>query len=528
MHDEQNKSEETLRPKKEWTIMVYMAGDNNLSEDMVTGLKGMMKVAGQANINLVALYDSGYPPIPIKIYDFSDAKPSSSNPANPGELVDYAVHKNDVAQIPYTNSEFVGIKHFVPWVLKKPKFRAKRYALILSGHSDGIIGRSLLRDENPYIVLDLSKLRGVLEVAKYPLGDGEKFDLLGFDGCLMNMLEVGYELKDIARVMVGSEGNIPSSGWAYEEVLKDFKDNANIEADEFAVKIVDRYADFNKGYEIGGRSVNISACQLERVEPLANAINEFAKLLLRILNLPPVKPEDAIDDGLLNNVFLKQQLISLILLSHLRSQSFMHEQGVDILDFIRVLLSECAIKFREGIQIYGEEWGNKPVNQRFAEIVQSIYEVYEEIKKVIEGDPEKKYTDRYVLNSRDLGADYQYSNGVSIFFPWTEIALDLLYKKYKSLKFNKEKRAWLRFIDKFTNLTLRKPDTVIFPGLSELKATRLIFNQLTIEFYLDIVHRVHEVREHAGREHAGRGDLEAFYRYFGQVRNYSTEIKHEP
>jgi len=44
--------------------MVYMAGDNNLSEDMVTGLRGMMSVAGKGNFNLVACYDSGYPPIP--------------------------------------------------------------------------------------------------------------------------------------------------------------------------------------------------------------------------------------------------------------------------------------------------------------------------------------------------------------------------------------------------------------------------------------------------------------------------------
>ncbi len=44
-----------MAEKKEWTIMVYMAGDNNLSEDMITGLKGMMNIGNEANINLVAL-----------------------------------------------------------------------------------------------------------------------------------------------------------------------------------------------------------------------------------------------------------------------------------------------------------------------------------------------------------------------------------------------------------------------------------------------------------------------------------------
>jgi len=86
------------------------------------------------------------------------------------------------------------LKKFIP--LMFDKFPAKKFALILSGHSDGVIGRTLLRDENPDIALNLISLRKVLEkVLRGKNGQRRRLDLLGFDGCLMGMLEVGYELK---------------------------------------------------------------------------------------------------------------------------------------------------------------------------------------------------------------------------------------------------------------------------------------------------------------------------------------------
>ncbi len=44
--------------------MVYMTSDNNLSEDMIPGLIGMMDIGNQAIFNLVALYDGCYPSPP--------------------------------------------------------------------------------------------------------------------------------------------------------------------------------------------------------------------------------------------------------------------------------------------------------------------------------------------------------------------------------------------------------------------------------------------------------------------------------
>ena len=42
---------------------------------------------------------------------------------------------------------------------------------------------------------------------------------LGFDACLMQMLEVAYEVKDVAWYMTGSQEVEPACGWSYDEML---------------------------------------------------------------------------------------------------------------------------------------------------------------------------------------------------------------------------------------------------------------------------------------------------------------------
>src|SRR5215203_1014279 len=62
------------KTKKDWTIMVYMSGDNNLSEDMVTGLMGMKKcleATFNANVAFLAYYDTGALSFPTVKCDFT-------------------------------------------------------------------------------------------------------------------------------------------------------------------------------------------------------------------------------------------------------------------------------------------------------------------------------------------------------------------------------------------------------------------------------------------------------------------------
>jgi hypothetical protein len=48
---------------------------------------------------------------------------------------------------------------------------------------------------------------------------GHKVDVIGFDACLMAMVEVGHELTNSVNVMIGSEETEPARGWPYDLMM---------------------------------------------------------------------------------------------------------------------------------------------------------------------------------------------------------------------------------------------------------------------------------------------------------------------
>ncbi len=167
----------------------------------------------------------------------------------------------------------------------------------------------------------------------------------------MGMLEVGYELKDVAKVMVASEGNIPTTGWDYHEVLVDIIANPQkMDEKDFAIKIVEKYSDFNVDYTIGGRSVNISACNLEELGKeisLYALIQELAGIFNDLLSLPTEAGKGITPKTAKENQLIKDKFVDWMLLSHYRSQIFMHGQAVDIIDFVYNLLLQYPKWLRE-------------------------------------------------------------------------------------------------------------------------------------------------------------------------------------
>ena len=50
---------------------------------------------------------------------------------------------------------------------------------------------------------------------------GKEIDLIGFDACLMGMVEVAYQLLGETDYVVASEETEPVGGWAYQYFLYD-------------------------------------------------------------------------------------------------------------------------------------------------------------------------------------------------------------------------------------------------------------------------------------------------------------------
>ena len=57
-------------------------------------------------------------------------------------------------------------------------------------------------------------------VAKAAAHLKRKLDIVGFDACLMSMIETAYGFRDTASFMVSSEELEPGPGWDYSAIVK--------------------------------------------------------------------------------------------------------------------------------------------------------------------------------------------------------------------------------------------------------------------------------------------------------------------
>jgi Clostripain family len=141
--------------------------------------------------------------------------------------------------------------------------------------------RGIAYDDAAKDFLDNKELERVLqEVTKK---SNRRIDILGFDACLMNMVEVAYQLKDSVDFIVGSEETEPGNGWPYDELLKTLEASPDASAGEVASKLVAKYV---ASYSGSGEAVTQSAVDVSRVEDVATATKSLADACLPLLPDP--------------------------------------------------------------------------------------------------------------------------------------------------------------------------------------------------------------------------------------------------
>jgi hypothetical protein len=439
---------------KEWTIMIYMAGDNNLAVDMAYAMEQIKGVAAGADSpNLLVYYDGNSPAIPTLYCDFSEPnKPRYVRSYKvPGKLYPVARKENENA------ADYRSILNFVDWCVNKVEVdnnngeiaygrRAQKYALIFSGHSLGFQDIGLFKDETSGKAMKMNDLYFVLhgltnkkeDLEKYAAENnleeearkilttellGQKIDILGFDSCVMGMLEVGYQFNDVANTMIASEGSVPSAGWTYAKLLGSLtrEQNRGADARQVAELFVKEFVHSQDDYTVGGVSVDMAAWDLGLFEDLAIAFDKLAEVLLRCFK----KPESR----------LFRQMERVILHVHWMCQSYMYDQNVDLGDFCELLDRECG---RVAEELGGDD-----------KDVQRLRLVQAECQNVL-----RRLHDAVILSGFS-GGGYQYSNGVSVFFPWSREGYEVSRKNYEGLWFTKlaaQKRlSWPGFLKTYLN-----------------------------------------------------------------------------
>ena len=166
-------------------------------------------------------------------------------------------------------------------------YPANRYMLVLWNHGGGwretgwptSLTKGVAWDETDnHDYLELREVKSALTAVK--ANTGQDIDLLGFDACIMGLVEVAYELRDaVTDVVIASQENEPHFGWYYTGFLQDLQGDPTATSAQLSTYILKWYAEVCDVYcSTYGRycSTTLAAYDMTVVENVASCVQTFA------------------------------------------------------------------------------------------------------------------------------------------------------------------------------------------------------------------------------------------------------------
>ena len=189
------------------TLFIYMCGSN---------LETKQGLAGK-NIDEIIAADAGDLNIVIQT---GGAKTWRSHGISNTAAQRYEIKNGELVLLDTLSQLNMGqsetLSEFLKW--GQEKYRTKNNMLILWDHGGGS-AKGVCFDENySFDALTLAELKSAFE----NVGLYTKFDIIGFDACLMATIETADYIKDFARYLVASEEIVPSGGWDYKAVVESY------------------------------------------------------------------------------------------------------------------------------------------------------------------------------------------------------------------------------------------------------------------------------------------------------------------
>lgn len=198
-----------------WTVLIYVAGDNNLEEAGLYDINEMEAVGSTEEVNILVQID--------RSAEYSDLDGDWT-----GTRRYYIQQDDDTEAITSTVLDDLGainsgdpqtVTDFATWGITT--YPAEKYMLVLWDHGGAWLGNA--SDDETGDDLTLPEVSGILEQVQAETGI-EQFEVVGFDMCLMAQFEVLQTIAPYARYGIASEENEPGPGWFYlflEELVKD-------------------------------------------------------------------------------------------------------------------------------------------------------------------------------------------------------------------------------------------------------------------------------------------------------------------
>ncbi|MDD2716236.1 MAG: clostripain-related cysteine peptidase, partial [Candidatus Wallbacteria bacterium] len=230
---------------------------------------------------------------------------------------------------------------------------------------------------------------------------GRNVDILGYDACLMGMIEVAYETKGSTDYVVFSEEAVPGKGFPYDVWLGLLAANPDMSPSDAAKKLTEAYV---TSYIGSYSKATFAAVDQSKFDSFIPLFNDFT--------------------GLIQN----QSLKSICTDSAKNSQSFLKTEYKDLYDFIR----ELKTRIKDG-----------PILVKADQVLSAL----------------KDGTAPLIISSGNTGGPVAKAEGLSIYIPGINKSSRI---EYRTLKFGRDTR-WPDFIESLNHKTVPSPafDTAV-------------------------------------------------------------------
>jgi hypothetical protein len=423
-------------PKRgDWGILFYIAGESGVTSGMISELKAVTDAGFQQNTNVLVYFDPNCNGANARIFEVNRRR-KQGRKTQIGDDEDPYVR--NIAEDCYgpplkAMSAAQSLHYFLRYA--RTYYPAKHYLLFLMGHGVIVGNDTFLPDPDDLSSITLRQLGWILKnFGKNVRKAQGEFHLVGLHSCSMSAVEVAYQLRDSARYMMATEGSAFPNSWPYRQLLKKIfliidgrypptrpgDERASHETSvQYMLRRIQDLSFYNsQDFWLAGYSADLAMCNLDtdKVERIKKPLQQLVR---------------ALKAGLTDS---DKRVTEIIVLAHWKSQSYWGENFTDLYDFCRCLTQLCVEKTKSQ---------------------SAISDACIEVQKVLKTNPAKPF-DQLVVFSDYFGPNFQYSHGLSIYFPWITPTKERL-RVYQSYDFTPTHGTdtWLSFLWEYFEATQR-------------------------------------------------------------------------
>lgn len=247
--------------KEKYTLMIYMVGSDleSLYGAATDDMKEMMEIGSTKNLNIIVTTGGA------SVWQQKDI--------NPHKIQRWYIERGkkrlleDTTDFNMANKD--NLANFIQYSVKN--FPADKYGIILWDHGGGSINGFGL-DEHTGRMMRVDQVRDAFADAYSKTN--VKFELIGFDSCLMATLETANVLAPYGEILVASEETEPGHGWDYHKIIWEIAENPRVNGLRLGRRIAQSY-EKHAYRNLTFKDITLSVLRLNKVAPAIKALDEL-------------------------------------------------------------------------------------------------------------------------------------------------------------------------------------------------------------------------------------------------------------